>query len=294
MATPDIRVIRPGETQKRYPFTICIIANPVLLSAGGYRADAIMGKRSAFDACVAYIDACLFGNLPHQAEKLLAPQDITPKVREVSLYVPGLPVADPNALVSESYDLIEPRRTLFAPFMRRYGLEADVAFAVSLASNDRASAYHTSDDDSRPGTPFLLDGVSYSHRHFNHIPGTVAIHATTHSLVALHEFSHALASYTNGKILDLYVDSQEGVNVKRGRPIPKRFADYNGTILASDPDRDTLGYPAGWASYHCELHAPSYPAVMDNFWQASVPERCEHDTITRRFLQDRVRAKMSR
>ncbi len=86
------------------------------------------------------------------------------------------------------------------------------------------------------------------------------------------------------------------LNCKSGRPIPPKFAIYDTTQNASDPKRDSLGYPTGWKSYHCELIDPGFPALMDDYWQApdQVPEHSLHDRITRQFLSDRVRAKIAR
>ncbi len=166
-------------------------------------------------------------------------------------------------------------------------------------THKRACAWYTSDDDTRAGVPFTLDGVSFAHRHRSLVLGAVAIHTTSESLTAVHEFGHALSSYTNGTITDLYLDSPEALNNRRGRPIPKApapFRVYNGITIGIDRTRDGLGYPEDWQSYHAELNAPAFPAIMDNYWQAphGASIACEHDTITRQFLLDRIRAKMSR
>ena len=158
--------------------------------------------------------------------------------------VPGLAAQDSNALIAQdsASNLLVARRSLFVPFLNQYGLQADVAYAVSASdSHDRASAWFTSDDDARAGCPFALDGVTLYHRHHNLIPGSVAIHSTSKSLTALHEFGHALSSYTNGSVVDLYVDSSAGLNNKRGRPIPATFATYSGITLPTDMARDGLG-----------------------------------------------------
>lgn len=299
---PEIRVVRAGDTSKKDPFTICIIANPALESpwnSGYFIPDPILSRPGEFDASVDYIEQVLFGRLPGQAEAFLGDPAIEPRVRVVSLFVEGLPAEEVNSLVGEDgvSTALVARRAAFAPFLAEYGLAADVAYAVSGSeTHTRASAWHMSDDDERPGVTFSLDGFDLAHRHYYRIPGTVAQHFTSTSLTALHEFAHALSSYSNGSILDLYVDSEPGVNNKRGRPIPATFAVYDGTSLASDPARDGLGYPGGWESYHCELNDPAVPSVMDNYWLApgGVPERCQHDKITRRFLLDRVRAKLGR
>lgn len=297
---PVIRVMRAGDTSKPNPFTIAIIANPALevpWNSGNFRTDPICGNHSAFDRCAAHINTVLFGGLPQQREKFVADPSVGPKIRVVSLFVARLPPTDANSLVGESQDLLVARRTRFRPFLQRFGIDADVAYAVSLSPRcSRASAWYTTDDESSGGVPFSWDGGSYLHCYEASILGTVAIHQTAASLTALHEFGHALSSYTNGSVDDLYVDSPPALNVKSGRPIPQDFADYEGTTMASDAVRDGLGYPAGWVSYHCELLDPTMPAVMDDYrsGMTGVSEHCRHDRITRAFLLDRLRSKTSR
>lgn len=173
-----------------------------------------------------------------------------------------------------------------------------MAYAVTKSpTHTRASAWFTTDDDLRGGVPFMLDGVPLTHRYYHVIPGTIALPVSRTSLTALHEFGHALSSYSNGSIVDLYVDDGTGVNNKIGRPIPPDFTTYNGIVVPSDPTRDSLGYPATWRSYHAALDDPAYPAIMDNYWLAgggTTPEACQHDQITRQFLRDRLLAKISR
>ncbi len=301
-ANPDIRVVRPGDTGKANPFTIAIVSNPALeqpYQSGTFAVDPITGDPSSFDGCVAYIDDVLFGNLPGQAEKLFADPAIAPAVRILSVFVTGLPASDSTSLVGEDdgvSDTVIPRRTAFIPFLANLGLHADVAYAVTASpTHQRASAWFTSDDDARGGVPFTIDGVQHFHRYYNLIPGTIALPVSSTSLTALHELGHALSSYSNGSVLDLYVDSNPGLNVRRGRPIPATFATYNGTPMATDPVRDGLGYTTGWQSYHCELLDPANPAIMDDYWQApGGSNACRHDRITRQFLKDRLLAKISR
>jgi hypothetical protein len=298
---PVIKILNAGDTTKSNPFTICILANPALEApwqSGQFIVDPVTSNQTAFDGCAAYIQSVLFGNLPNQREQFLADPSIAPKIRLVSLFVTGLAAQDANSLAAQDTDsnLLIARRTQFQPFLNRYGLNADVAYAVSASrSHTRASAWYTSDDDAQPGVGFTLDGVSLAHRYYCLIPGTVGIHATATSMTALHEFGHALSSYSNGMVVDLYVDSSAALNCKVGRPIPTQFANYDGTILASDAQRDTLGYPSGWSSYHCELNDPGFPALMDDYWLApdKIPEHSQHDTITLPFLPDRVRAKIN-
>jgi hypothetical protein len=293
-------VIRPGAA-KPNPFTICIVGNPVLevpWNSGTVIKDPIIGQLVVFQAAATYIDSALFGLLPGQRENLLADPAIMPSIRVVSIYDDGLPTSLTNALVAQDSDsrLLIARRNAFVPFLAKYDLSADVIYAVSASvSHNRASAWYTTDDDSRPGVSFNLDGVQYHHRYYNLIPGTIAIHATASSLTAVHEFGHAISSYSNGRIVDLYADSPPAINNKRGRPIPPLFCNYESSGFSSDLTRDGLGYDSTWQSYHCELIDPTCPAVMDDYWSsAKGPEACLHDAVTKAFIRDRVAAKISR
>ncbi len=265
------KVIRPGAA-KPGPFTICIVANPVLeapWNSARVTRDPLIGRPAAFEAAATYIDSVLFGLLPGQRENLLAGPAWMPHIQVVSLYDDAVNVTLPNALVAQdgSSDILIARRAAFRPFLAKYAINADVIYAVSgSASHTRASAWFTTDDDTRPGVPFTLDGNQFFHRFYNVIPGTVAIHANANSLTALHEFGHAISSYSNGRILDLYVESPPGLNNKLGRPIPPAFSTYEGTVFPADPARNGLGYPLTWRSYHCELADRACPAVMDNYW----------------------------
>ena len=301
MAT-TIKVLRPGDVSKPNPYTIVIVSNPALETpwkSGVFVVDPITGDQAAFDASAQYTVDALFGALPNQREHLLTEPTLAPRVRIVSLFLTGLAPTDTNSLVAQdgaSFLLIA-RRDRFSALLAQFGLEADVAYAITKSdSHTRASAWFTTDDDTRAGVGFTLDGVQFSHRFFCNIPGTVAMHATATSLTALHEFGHAASSYTNGAVMDLYVDSPAALNNKRGRPIPLSFANYNGSVMASDLTRNGLGYDPGWQSYHCELIDSAFPAVMDNYLKAhdGVQEHCQNDRITRQFLIERLRAKMSR
>jgi hypothetical protein len=297
------REIRAGAA-KPNPFTIAIVANPVLEApwqSGAVMVDPIIGQLAAFQAAAAYIDSSLFGGLPGQREVILAEPSIAPSIRVVSLYDDALPTDLAHALVAQdgSSNTLVARRNVFKAFLGgypAYKIQADVVYAVSAsASHTRASAWFTSDDDGQGGVSFTLDGATFVHRFCNLIPGTVAIPVTSTSLTAIHEFGHAISSYTNGMILDLYVDSNPGFNNKQGRPIPAAFSSYGGTAFPSDPARDGLGYPPAWSSYHCGLIDPLTPAVMDNYWLSSVGSVvCQHDQVTRQFILDRVLAKTGR
>ena len=303
--TYTVTELRPGDKRKSCPFTIVIVSNPALESprgSGVFVVDPIASDKAAFDACADYVEQSLFGGLPGQAEQLLNDPAIAPSVRVVSLFVTGLPAIDANSLVAEDdvqqSNLVMTRRIQFKPFLAARCLSADVAYAVTgSTTHTRATAYFTSDDDGKGGVPFTLDGVQYFHRYENLIPGTVALPVTSKSLTALHEFGHALSSYSNGKVVDLYVDDGPGLNSKRARPIPATFGTYNGMAYAPDSTRDGIGYDPLWQSFHCALIDAGYPAVMDNYWRGGggvTPESCQHDSITRQFLRDRLLAKIGR
>jgi hypothetical protein len=297
------REIRTG-SPKTNPFTVAIIANPVLETpwrSSAMMVDPIIGQLPAFQAAAAYIDSSLFGGLPGQREAVLRDPSIVHATRVVSLYDDAVPTDLVLALVAQdgSSNLLIARRSVFNGFLARYpgfNITADVVYAVSASpTHSRASAWFTSDDDGRAGMPFTLDGAAYFHRYYNRIPGTIAIPVTATSLTALHEFGHAISSYSNGMIVDLYVDSGAGLNNKLGRPIPPDFCDYNATVYASDSIRDGLGYPSLWSSYHCGLIDPACPSVMDDYWRSSSGSvTCMHDQVTRQFILDRVMAKAGR
>ncbi len=297
-----VTVVRPGAA-KAAPFTIAIVANPALergLNSNTFAPDPIMQDPGAFQACARYIETALFGGLPGQAEPMLGDPAIAPHVRLVTVFASNLGVSAATSLVAEDgYGdgaLLIARRRIFDPLLVPLGVVADVAFAVSRSvTHRRASAWYTTDDDTKPGVPFQLDGVTLYHRFARLIPGTVAIHYTAASLTALHEFQHAISSYSNGSITDLYVDSDPAVNNKHGRPIPAQFGRYAGAAYRSDPARDSLGYPPNWRSYHAELVMPARPAIMDDYWEGKPhPVNCENDAITRRFILDRIHAKLRR
>lgn len=293
--------IQPGDTSKPDPFTVCIISNPYVEApwqSGQFLPDPISGQAGAFLAAVSYIRQALFGQLPGQAEQMLGDPTIGGSVRLVLINDPGLPQLDQNALVGlYAYsNIVVARRDQIGQFVSSRGVEADVVYAVSAnATHTRASAWPAGDDIARGGVAFTLDGVPGLHAYHSLLPGTIAIHASAKSLTALHEFHHAIGSYENGQVTDLYVDSSPAVNCKVGQPpVPPVFGTYNAQTFSSDPVRDSIGYEPGWRSFHCALHDVARPAIMDDYWKAADPNRCQDDQITRSFVLDRIRVKLSR
>jgi hypothetical protein len=312
------RIIRLGDTTKTKPYRLLIIANPVLLQhplEGGtqYVADPILSNKAGFDAAVTYINQCLFGEQitpaadgtnVTQSEQLLKDPAFNGKIRVESLFINQLELTAEHALVEEmpASTIINPLQENFDGLARFFGVAADVIFAVTQSgTHNRASAHPTTDDTATGGVPFTLDGNNLTHWYGNLVPGVVAIHSSASTLTALHEFSHAASSDSDGFVTDLYVNNPSvignTVNFRTGRPIPANFASLNNTPFASDTARDGLGYPADWTSYHCQLNDASRPALMDNYKNAaqlSEQIQCRHDQITRQFLLDRLLAKTQR
>jgi hypothetical protein len=264
------------------------------------RQDPISSDEAAFNSAVQTIFDALFGQATDQAEPFLGTDDVADGCTVHHVFLTQYPVERQYAFVQEApdSDIIGARRSEVDEFLREaLGIRADLIFVVTASeTHQRDAASAATDDEERGGVPFMMDSVHGQHCYYTLIPGSVAFHASSTGMIALHEAGHALGSYQNGLISDLYVDDGPGINSKRGRPIPESFAVLNDTAYRTDLSRDHIGYPASWQAYYCQLHDPEYPSIMDNFWEAAggAINRCQHDTITRQFLLDRVRAKISR
>ena len=297
---------RPGDPTRRNPFFILILNNIALerpWNSGNFVPDLVGGPgsadRNAFLAQARYIVDNLFGATAGQAERLLSDSPHAAKIKVSSMYVTGLAPANANALVGEEdftgTGILVPRRDVVPALLHTLGVNPDIVFLVSNSpTNARAAAYGTTDDDTRAGDPFVYDGRSLSHRFYHLVPGIAAMHTTSNALTAAHEFGHAFSSYTNGFVTDLYVDGDTQFNRKNGRPIPSTFGTYNGLAYASDRERDGLGYPPEWTSYHPGLADPSQPALMDNFFYSQNAVGSRHDRLTKRYMLDRVAAKVAK
>ena len=299
-------VWRPGDPTRKDAFFILVINNPALerpWNSGNFVPDMVGGAgsadRSRFINSARYVVDNLFGNTPGQAEKLLSDSPHANKIKVASIYVRGLPPNNASALVGEedftSTGLLVPRRDAVPALLRTLLVNPDIVFIISNSpTNTRAAAYSTDDNDARPGDPFTYDGQRRFHRYFHTVPGMAALHTTSDALTAAHEFGHAFSSYTNGLITDLYVDGDTAFNRKTGRPIPNVFATYKGVAYASDKERDGLGYPPEWVSYHPALVDPAQPALMDNYFFSDGFVSSKHDRITKRYILDRIEAKVFR
>lgn len=296
-----IRILQEGDIAKPDPFTITIVANPALetpIESGTFSRDPIQNDEAGFDAAAGRIVDALFGRVAGQRENIFSDPAMAAAVRIVSLFDSGLPASASNSLAGHSEffaGVLEPRRRATAPFLARFGLTADISYAVSgSATHTGASALSTIEDQTSPGTPFVLDGVTLQHRDRCRMPGTVAVHRTTGSVEPLHEFQHAISS-DGALIVDLYIDSAApALNNKQQRPIPSDFATYNGTVFRSDHLRHPIGYDPAWTSYHCEPISSMELTLMDDYPRMPAPEQCQNDRITRQFVLERLRVKMNR
>jgi hypothetical protein len=305
----DIIRWKNGDTTKADPFFVLVINNIALerpFGSNRFVADMSTGSKSnrtLFAKTAEYIKKSLFGEMPGQAEKLLADSPHCAKIKLWSIYVWGLPTNDTSSLVGEhritGADVLQPRRNAVVSMLAYLGLNPDIVFVVTDSQLlRRASAIPTTDDDTRAGIAATYDGSTFFHRFHSKFPGMVAIHTSADTMTAAHEFGHAFSSFTNGHLADLYVDADQYVgaqfNRKVGRPIPNYFATYQGRTYASDKTRNGLGYEPGWTSFHSELADAAQPAIMDNYNNTTMPMSCLHDKMTKAFVMDRIAAKVSR
>jgi hypothetical protein len=294
-----VRRLYTGAPKDR-SYTITFVANPVIRrNAGNLISDPVLTNRQAFHRTVAFsID-----NLLGSTEDVLRANGLERSIQFACVFDGTRPTANDIALVQEdTTTIVEPLRTKFRAFTNDYSIYSDVTFTVTgSATHTRSSAWFSTDAGSGPTVTFTYDGTTFNHRRFADIPGTVALSTTAGALTPLHEFGHAVSDFNNGMIDDLYTDTRRtGLNVNkkfRARaidPIPTTFGNYNGTAHNSDQNRDGLGYPNTWVSYHCRPLDATRPNMMDNFNFAADPRRCRLDEITRRWLVDRLAAKVGR
>jgi hypothetical protein len=300
----EVRVLYTGQPKDR-PYNFVFVANPAIQTeASSLIRDPVMTNRAGYQDVVTY---CL-RNILTLTEDLLRQGGWDAQMRFVSVYDTVPTVSDSNALAAEfNPDIMGPRRAKLNAFLSPYSETADMVYVIhGSTTHGRASAQFTSDDGARAGTAFTYDGAAQSHRHFPSTPGSAALplNMLRTGLTPLHEYGHGGSDFVNGMVIDLYVDSSGGgfpvVNKKqRARstdPIPASFASYNGTNYVSDQNRDSLGYQAGWTSYHPALIDAAHPNLMDNYWLApgGNPQVCRLDGLTYTWYTDRLRAKLGR
>jgi hypothetical protein len=298
-----VRTLYSG-APKTAPYTIAFVANPAIETEAGssFSADPVLANRAGFHAAVRYS----LRNLLTETEDLLRQANLDSNIRLISIFDETVATNDANALAHElSPNLMETRRDKLNAFLSRYSQKADMVFVIhGSTTHDRATAWYTTDDEARPGVAFTYDGISRTHRHFASIPGSAALPISVNQtgLTAIHEFGHAGSDFNTGRVGDLYVDGgtigfvvNKKARASSTDPIPANFATYNGTTYISDLNRDGIGYPGTWTSYHPELIDHTRPNMMDNYWNAfDDPLRCRLDRLTYNWFSDRLRAKIFR
>ena len=297
-----VRVLYTGQPKDR-PYTIAFVANPSIETGGGsFIADPVLTDRQTYHDVVAF---CI-RNLLTVTEDLLRRGDRDREIRFVSIFDPTQAPGNANALAHElAPNLMETRRDRLNGFLTRYSEVADLVFVMhGSTTHNRATAWYTTDDPTRPSTAFNYDGVSRVHGHFPQVPGSTAIPLDTNraGMTPIHEFGHAGSDFDNGRVRDLYNDNTDGFAVNKkaraaaGDSIPVNFATYDGVNFTSDQNRDSLGYPPTWTSYHPVLLDAGNPNMMDDYRMApgGDPQVCRLDQLTLEWFIDRIRAKLGR
>src|ERR1051325_4547897 len=248
-----VRVLYTGAAKDR-PYTIAFVANPAIQTeAGAFTADPVLTNRADYHSVVAY---CL-RNLLTVTEDLLRQSGWDGQIRFVSVFDRTLSAVDGNALAHElPPNLMETRRAGLNGFLLQYREVADIVLVIhGSTTHDRATAWFTTDDGAKPTGALTYDGAARTPGRFPPIPGSAALPLDMDrtGLTPLHETGHAASDFDNGRVIDLYSDGlTAGFVVNRKTramptdPVPANFATYNGTVFASDPGRDGLGYPSPW------------------------------------------------
>lgn len=300
---PQVEVVRAGEPKAR-PYTIAFVGNPAVICDGGrVMPDPMLGKPSEFYSAVGYCLNSLF-MLP---ETLLRTKNFVRNVRIVVIFPRFLedPRKHPLLIEHPKHAVGEPDRDATDRFVKACGEIPDVTFVVHGWKPCRyASARASIDDATSSSTEFTFDGRLREHGHFPSVAGSIAIphFADRAHPVPLHEFCHAASDSTNGAIIDLYVDetiSKLVINKKHRLrstdPVPDHFTYYNGTEFSSDRYGPGAGYPDRWRSYHPDPQTRTAHNLMADYrLSASGARNVRLDPLTRRFLRDRLRAKLGR
>jgi hypothetical protein len=303
--TPEVRrTLFPGRPNAQPPYTFVFAATPGLEAetGGGVSADPVLGDRPNYHDVVR---ACL-ANLLTVTEPMLRDENFEANIRFVSIFDAAASANTASALVHRvNPNLLEPMRDRMNGFVGSYWEDPDIVFALTgSTTHTRASAWFTTDDATKAGVSFTYDGTTFTHRRYTSIPGSAAISLLMDQtgLTAIHEFGHAASDFDNGKCTDLYVDAtRTGLVVNKkmranaSDAIPTTFGSYDGTSFNSDQNRDGLGYPNTWRSYHPALIDTARPNLMDNYWgAASNVQACRLDQLTAEWFRDRLRAKIMR
>jgi hypothetical protein len=298
-----VRTLYSG-SPKENPYTFFLAANGAIEQAAGgtFYQDPILGNRGNYnDAIVDCIQSIL-----NVDEDIFRRGGRDVQYRIVSVFDPTLTAQAGDSLCKEiAPNLMEARRDNFNSFASRYAEKPDIGVAIhGSAVFDRATAWYTTDDTAKGGVAYTYDGNNHQHGSYPNIPGTFAIYEgfDRAGQTPIHELCHATSDFNNGRVNDLYNDGNPPaalvVNKKwrnnAADPIPANFANYNGANYLSDQNRNGIGYPAGWRSYHAEQIDNTVPNLMDNYWQAANPHDCRLDHITYDWFNDRLAVKLRR
>jgi hypothetical protein len=293
------RVINAG-APKQYPFTLSFVANAAIDRDGTLNiyADPILGNRSGYHAIVDYA----MNNIFAVDEDFLRPGERDAEMRILSIFDDSLATEEANTLCEEdtTSTIMRATKSRVNSFLLNYGVVTDLCIIFhGSTTNTRGSASRCADDYSRGlAEPFTYDGTVYNHWPYRDQPGSTAISVnnSTGRMTAIHELGHCTSENDNGRVRDLYNDrtyTNFALNKKwraaSGDAIPATFATYNGTTYNSDPNRDGIGYPSTWVTYHPELQVSTAPNLMDNYSSSSV-----FDKLTAAWYRDRIRVILDR
>lgn len=317
------------------PYTLLIMANPAIENEnilpdepGRFRPDPILTMPKLFQAKV----ACIIGSL---ARNEMLRDNFLDKMRILTLFDPKL--VEENSLHEVAFCLESHKDLIIEPVPRVYEkvngtykvkefrlLEflkkypefydhsnnrslVDVVFVVTASfSHTRSSALFTIDKEDMPGKKFTLkyaDGRHFERHHlpFAEEPGLIAYSAWDNRIkTPLHEFAHAMSSYTHGTIHDEYYDDipeelQDAALINkhpiRDHEMPEIFAWYGLEGAEPKPFRSDLSVvkPTDWSvtvPARVDLRLPCTMDISDDLHR--------FDMLIEQFMFDRLTFKSQR
>ncbi|MBV9925254.1 MAG: hypothetical protein JOZ96_09590 [Acidobacteria bacterium] len=319
------RLLHAGE-DKPHPYTIAIVANPLIAShpqgVAAFRPDPILTAAPRFRRAVTRCLKGLFAGAEDAlvAEDVLRRDNIDARMRLVTVFRtplpggPSTPLREANSLIEQAPDNARAglRLEQLAGFLAKFPTgagetKADVVIVLNNSETLNGSfSIPTQDDAERGGESYSFDDKERKHCHFASAPGCSSLHIRNVDLdspTVIHEFCHAASELNNGWIMDTSINMQPGtrfaVNQKHRADakdaVPPDFATYNGTTFRSNPVRfDGTPYPTHWTAYHPEPLDGRQRSLMDD-WQGKPDRlRCRLDRLTYTWLRDRLNVKLSR
>ena len=291
----ELTLITPGSGFDGY--TILIAANPVVQRLNGTLvADPIIANRARFHRAVARIVRSLYG----QRESLLRPY--ARDIRIIARFHAD-PIVAANALCQRlPGSVTQPVWQRFDAYLTAAGFQAtgaqavDVLYAVTTATSYQRS-WAFGGGDQGAGPTWRIDARTGTHGRRPREVGAIAIYEGrgAEDTTPLHEFVHAASDGYNAFLADLYLDGGPDptfVNKRwratAGTTVPRHFALVDGVAYLSDRGRK---YPSAWRSYHPARIDPTQPNLMAGY---STRDRPQLDLFARRFLRDRLEAKLGR